>query len=74
VPKNCLSPGNLNLLGLGQPHLGRIVIILVEMRGILEYKEYNTMNRLFQFACKAEREVQGRNKHRSSLAGATSTR
>ena len=32
------------------------------------------MNRLFHFACKAEREVQGRNKHRSSFAGATSTR
>lgn len=45
-----------------------------EIRDILEYKEYNTMNRLFHFACKAEREVQGRNKHRSSFAGATSTR
>ena len=44
-----------------------------EIRDILEYKEYNTMNRLFHFACKAEREVQGRNKHRSSFAGATST-
>ena len=74
MPKNCWGPGNLKLLGLSRPHLGRIVIILVEMRGILEYKEYNTVNRLFQFACKAEREVQGLNKHRSSFAGATSTR
>jgi hypothetical protein len=24
VHKNCWGPGNLNLLGLGQPHLGRM--------------------------------------------------
>ena len=30
------------------------------MMDILDYKEFNSITRLFQFACKAEREVQGR--------------
>uniref|UniRef100_J3MF95 Retrotransposon gag domain-containing protein n=1 Tax=Oryza brachyantha TaxID=4533 RepID=J3MF95_ORYBR len=32
-----------------------------EIQDILDYKDYNNMNRLFHVACKAEREVQGRN-------------
>ena len=31
-----------------------------EIQDILAYKEYNSVNRLFHLACKAEREVQGR--------------
>jgi hypothetical protein len=31
-----------------------------EIQDILAYKEYNSINRLFHLACKAEREVQGR--------------
>ena len=31
-----------------------------EIQDILDYKEYNSMTRLFHLACKAEREVQGR--------------
>ena len=31
-----------------------------EIQTILEYKEYNTITRLFHLACKAEREVQDR--------------
>jgi hypothetical protein len=31
-----------------------------EIQDILDYKEYADMNQLFEFACKAEREVQGR--------------
>jgi hypothetical protein len=32
-----------------------------EIQDILEYKDYTNITRLFHFACKAEREVQGRN-------------
>jgi hypothetical protein len=31
-----------------------------EIQDILEYKDYANITRLFHFACKAEREVQGR--------------
>lgn len=31
-----------------------------EIQDILDYKDYNSITRLFHFACKAEREVQGR--------------
>ena len=31
-----------------------------EIQDILDYKEYNSIDRLFHLACKAEREVQGR--------------
>jgi hypothetical protein len=31
-----------------------------EIQDILAYKEYNSVNRLFNLACKAEPEVQGR--------------
>jgi hypothetical protein len=31
-----------------------------EIQDILDYKEYVDMTQLFEFACKAEREVQGR--------------
>jgi hypothetical protein len=31
-----------------------------EIRDILEYKDYTNITHLFHFACKAEREVQGR--------------
>jgi hypothetical protein len=31
-----------------------------EIQDILDYKEYNSITRLFHFACKAEREVHGR--------------
>ena len=31
-----------------------------DIQDILDYKEYNSITRLFHFACKAEREVQGR--------------
>ena len=46
-----------------------------EIQDILDYKGYNDMTTLFEYACKAEREVQG---HRSktysnSFAGRTST-
>jgi hypothetical protein len=34
VPKNCSGPGNLNLLGLGQPHLF-VFIVLLEQGGHL---------------------------------------
>ena len=30
-----------------------------DIQDILDYKEYNSITRLFHFACKAEREVQG---------------
>ena len=30
-----------------------------EIQGILDYKEYADMTTLFEYACKAEREVQG---------------
>jgi hypothetical protein len=32
-----------------------------KIQDILDYKEYTNMTHLFHFACKAEREVQGRN-------------
>jgi hypothetical protein len=32
-----------------------------EIQNILEYKDYTNITCLFHFACKAEREVQGRN-------------
>jgi hypothetical protein len=32
-----------------------------EIQDILEYKDYTNITRLFHFACKAERELQGRN-------------
>jgi hypothetical protein len=32
-----------------------------EIQEILEYKDYTDITHLFHFACKAEREVQGRN-------------
>jgi hypothetical protein len=42
--------------------MARFVAILnCEIRDILDYKEYTNMTRLFHFACKAKREVQGRN-------------
>jgi hypothetical protein len=31
VHKNCWGPGNLNLLGLGQPHLGRMYHLVSEL-------------------------------------------
>ena len=30
-----------------------------DIQDILDYKEYNSITRLFHFACKAEREVHG---------------
>jgi hypothetical protein len=35
-----------------------------EIQDILEYKDYTNITRLFHFACKAEREVQGRHEVR----------
>jgi hypothetical protein len=42
-----------------------------EIQDILDYKEYNDMTTLFAYACKAEREVQGRcsNTYSNSFAG-----
>lgn len=40
-----------------------------DIHDILDYKEYNSITRLFHFACKAEREVQGRhNKGRGNFS------
>ena len=40
-----------------------------DIQDILDYKEYNSITRLFHFACKAEREVQGRhNKGRGNFS------
>src|SRR6266540_1678889 len=46
-----------------------------EIQDILDYKEFNSITRLFHLACKAEREVQGRySKLRGSFGGASSSR
>ena len=46
-----------------------------EIQDILDYKEYNDMTTLFEYACKAEREVQGRRSRTYSnpFAGRSST-
>jgi hypothetical protein len=46
-----------------------------EIQDILDYKEYYDMNTLFDYACKAEREVQGRRSktYPNSSAGRSST-
>ena len=46
-----------------------------KIQDILDYKEYNDMTTLFEYACKAEREVQGRRSktYSNSFAGRTST-
>jgi hypothetical protein len=45
-----------------------------EIRDILDYKEYADMTQLFEFACKAEREVHGRRlrTYSNSFAGRNS--
>ena len=41
-----------------------------EIQDILDYKEYNCITRLFHLACKAEREVQGRqSRSRGNIGG-----
>ena len=45
-----------------------------EIQDILDYKDYNSITRLFHFACKAEREVQGRkNKGQGNFSAGRST-
>ena len=45
-----------------------------EIQDILDYKDYNSITRLFHFACKAERQVQGRqNKGRGNFSAGRST-
>jgi len=46
-----------------------------EIQIVLDYKEYNTITRLFHLACIAEREVQGRQTrtHANSFAGRTTS-
>jgi hypothetical protein len=44
-----------------EPAIARFVGGLnIEIRDILQYKEYTKITECFHFACKAEREVQGR--------------
>src|SRR5688500_16823761 len=46
-----------------------------EIQDILDYKDYNDMTTLFAYACKAEREVQGRRSkpYSNSFAGRSPT-
>ena len=44
-----------------------------EIQDIVDYKEYNDINRLFQLACLAEKELQGRQQRTRSNFGSTST-
>src|SRR4051812_24502432 len=47
-----------------------------DIQHILDYKEYNTITRLFHLACKAEREVQDRHtpwRRTNNFAGHTSS-
>jgi hypothetical protein len=46
-----------------------------EIQHILDYKEYADMTQFFEFACKAEREVQGRRSrtYSNTLAGRNSS-
>jgi hypothetical protein len=44
-----------------------------EILDILEYKDYTNITCLFHFACKAEREVQGRNTSAKTIFSARRT-
>jgi hypothetical protein len=44
-----------------------------EIQEILEYKDYTNITHLFHFACKAEREVQGRNTSAKTIFSAGRT-
>ena len=45
-----------------------------EIQDILDYKDYNSITRLFHLACKAERELQGRQTRTRSNSSACRTR
>jgi hypothetical protein len=44
-----------------------------DIQDIMDYKEFNTVNKLFQFAMLAEKELQGRQHRPRTTFGASST-